>query len=276
MKMALFGASLAVVFAILAGWRSRDHDADRTEMVRLLALQPQAPRRFDPAMVADLPEPAQRYFRFAIAEGTPLLTVADLSMTGLFSLGDKDRPDYLEMRARQVLASPHGFVWKMRTQSGLLPMSGSDSAAWTRFWMGGIVPVARAGGDKDHARAAFGRMVAEAVFWTPAAVLPGRGVTWQPVGPDVAKVTVRHGAMTQSVDVTVDADGQPLSVTFPRWSNANPEKQYQEQPFGGFLSKFQSFQGYRVPTHVEAGNFFGTDRYFPFFIADVTDIFYPE
>jgi hypothetical protein len=38
--------------------------------------------RFDPAMVAGLPEPAQRFFKFAIAPGTPLLPVAEIDMGG--------------------------------------------------------------------------------------------------------------------------------------------------------------------------------------------------
>jgi len=37
-------------------------------------------------------------------------------------------------------------------------------------------------------------------------------------------------------------------------------------------SAFREFQGYRLPTDVEAGNFFGTGDYFPFYIADVSEI----
>jgi hypothetical protein len=60
-----------------------------------------------------------------------------------------------------------------------------------------------------------------------------------------------------------------------RWSNANPEKQYRLQPFGGVLSDFREVQGYRLPFRVEAGNMFGTDDYFVFFKAEVTDIRFP-
>ena len=275
MRILLFG-TIALVLIALVGWRHADRHADRSEMDRLLALQPETPERFDYEMIADLPEPAQRYFLFTIAQGTPLLPVAELSMTGLFSLGDKDQPNYMQMRAQQVLATPNGFVWEMHAQSGHLRLSGSDSGAWTRFWMGGVMPVARAGGDADHARAAYGRMVAEAVFWAPAALLPGPDVTWQAVDADTARVTVRHGEMVQSVNISLAPDGQPMHVVFDRWSDANPEKTYQKQPFGGYLSVFRTVQGYRVPTHVEAGNFFGTDAYFPFFIADVTEISLPD
>lgn len=259
----------------LAGWRLLDHMADRAEMVRLRNLQPENPPVFDYEMIEQLPEPAQRFFKFAIEEGTPLRLVADIQMTGQFSLGSKSNSNYMEMQASQVLAAPDGFVWKMRAQSGHLRLSGSDSSAWTRFWMGGLLPVARAGGDADHTRSAFGRNIAEAVFWAPAAVLPSSDVVWDAVGQDVARVTVTYQGLTQSVDLTVAFDGQPTEVVFQRWSNANPEQEYRFQPFGGYLTGFQEFEGYRLPTHVEAGNHFGTDAYFPFYRVDVTDVSFP-
>lgn len=50
-----------------------------------------------------------------------------------------------------------------------------------------------------------------------------------------------------------------------RWSNANPDKFWRLQPFGGTLSQFREFAGVMIPTQIEAGNFFGTADYFPFY-----------
>lgn len=266
---------LALSAVGLRAWRLSDHRADAGAAARLLAGQVRAPARFDPAMVGGLPEPARRFFVYAISPGTPLRTTARIAMAGRFAMGTKADPAYLDMTAEQTLAVPAGFVWRMSAQRGLLRLSGSDSESWTRFWLMGMVPVARMGGDIDHARSAYGRCVAEAVFWTPAALLPGPGVRWEQVDNDVARVTVDHGGLSQSVNVAVAPDGQPLEVRFDRWSNANPEKVYRLQAFGGYLSAFREFAGFRLPTHVEAGNFFGTDRYFPFFVVDVTEIEFP-
>ncbi len=201
-------------------------------------------------------------------------------MTGRFSLGSKEAPNYMAMRAHQLLAAPAGFVWSMSARGGLMRVSGSDAAAnggsWTRFWLMGLIPVARIGGTVDHRRSAFGRYVAEATFWTPAALLPGPGVVWEEVDETTARVTVTHDELQQSVDVTVDAEGRPVRVVFQRWSDANPDKTYRLQPFGGFLSEFRDFDGFRLPTHVEAGNHFGEDAFFPFFIADVSEITFPS
>jgi len=265
-----------VGLAALAVWRFADHWRDRAEMARLLATQPWEPVLFSRDMVAGLPKPAQRFFAFAIREGTPLWPVAKISMQGKFSLGTKKAPNYMAMSATQVLAAPEGFVWKMAAKSSLMRVSGSDSGTWTRFWLAGLLPVARAGSNRDHARSAYGRAVSEAVFWTPAAVLPGPDVTWKAMDDESVRVIVTRGDLSQEVILSVDAVGKPVQVVFPRWTNANADKAYRVQPFGGTLSEFRTFGGYQLPTHVEAGNGFGTPEYFPFFIADVTDIAFPS
>jgi hypothetical protein len=276
MKPALVLAVLVLILAVaaLGGLRWLDHRADRAEWNRLAALQPADPAVFSPDMVADLPGPARRFFTYAIRPGTPLLPVAEIDMGGKFSLGDRDAPAYQAMQAHQILAAPQGFVWSMRTLSGL-PLSGSDTGSWTRFRIFGVIPVARLGGDADHRRSAFGRYVAEAVFWTPAALLPGPGVDWIAIDGDTARVTVRHDGLEQAVDLILGPEGSPVEVRFQRWSDANPDKQHRLQPFGGYLSDFREVQGYRLPFRVEAGNMFGTAEYFPFFLAEVSAIRFP-
>jgi hypothetical protein len=270
--LSLLLALFALSIAVLALLRLSDRSAERAEWARLLSKQPERPLRFDPATAAGLPEAARRYFAYTVAPGTPLFPVAEIEMRGSFSL---KAPDYLPMQAHQILAPPHGFVWKMRLL-GSLPVSGSDSCKWTRFGLFGLVPVARAGGGADHARSAFGRCVIEAVFWTPAALLPGPGIVWEGVSENVARVTVTKGQLSQAVEITMDDDGRPLSVSMMRWSDANPQRQYRLQPFGGTLSDFRDVMGYRLPFRVEGGNRFGTESYFPFYKAEVTTVRFPR
>ena len=270
---------ISVIILLIAAlwlWRQADHHGDRAAMRRLIAGQTRTVAVFDTDMVASLPAAAQRYFRYTIAPGTPLHTVARIRMSGRFGLGDRNNPRYVPMTAEQVLAPPAGFVWTMRARFGVLPMSGSDSHTWTRFWLAGLFPVARTGGDPDHARSAFGRYIAEAVFWTPAALLPSADVQWQELDANRAQVTVTHGGLTQSVTVHVDEEGRPGEVRFQRWSNVNADKVWRLQPFGGYLSEHRCFAGFTLPTRVEAGNQFGTEDYFPFFRVQVDELEFPE
>jgi hypothetical protein len=74
------------------------------------------------------------------------------------------------------------------------------------------------------------------------------------------------------VDIRVDSSGKPLWVSIQRWSNANPDKVFRLQPFGGELSDFRTVAGYRIPFKVEGGNFFGTAEYFAFYRARIIGV----
>lgn len=277
MPMTIFYLLLAisgVSFVVLLALRLLDWRAEQQEWERLSDLQPKKPARYDPKMVADLPEPAQRFFNFAITPGTPLVPVVEIRMGGQFSLGARDRPNYQTMEASQILASPHGFIWRLQL-SGRLPLSGFDTGRWTRFRAFGLFPVVRTGDDADHAKSAYGRQIAESVFWAPAAVLPGPGVVWDDIDSTTACVTVSRESLSQTVNVKVGADGRPVEVSFLRWSNANPDRVYRFQPFGGTLSDFHEVQGYRLPFKVTAGNMFRSDDYFAFYRAEVSEIRFP-
>lgn len=193
-------------------------------------------------------------------------------MTGELGLGSLDDPKYSPMTAQQVLAPPHGLVWRVRVGA----LSGSDGAtptsSWTRFWLFGLIPVLRAGNNEDHRRSALGRVVAEGAFWAPATLLPGDNVRWEAIDENSARAIVSINGFEQNVDVTVSQNGQPTQVVISRWSNENPNREYQLQPFGGYLNDFRQFGGYTLPTAVEGGNHFGTDKYFPFFKAKISEI----
>jgi hypothetical protein len=201
----------------------------------LLSQRELTPATFDPAMVADLPEIGQRYFANAIVPGTPLHRVARLEMEGSLILNGRELP----MRADQILAPPHGFVWRARAGSGLIRFSGSDGfwngdTSWTRFWLWGVLPVARIADTEDHARAAAARN--------------GDGD--------------RVGA------------GRVLEMTTLRWSDAHPDRIYRLQPFGGRMLAHATHQGFTIPTAMEIGNLYGTPEYAPFFRARVTRVEY--
>jgi hypothetical protein len=232
--------------------------------------------RFDPAMVEGLPAPARRWFLHALPPGTELRKVAEIEMEGELGLGTRDAPRYLPMRARQILAPPHGFVWIPRMGRFPMRVTGSDGhapdGAWMRFWLLGLVPVARAADTPDLVRSAAARGIAEAALWLPAALLPGEGVTWAAMDESHARVTVRYGADSYPMELEVAEDGRLLSVRMMRWSDANPERVFRWQPFGGTVTAWAAFGGITVAAAVEAGNHFGMPEYFPFYRARVLDL----
>ena len=266
----LGGMVLLILLAMLF-WRQLDHHADRVAWNTLARANQHKQTFFSLDMIRDLPEPARRYYLFTITPGTPIHTAVRLKITGKIGRGTLSDHSYLPMEAEQILAPPHGLIWKVRAGQ----LSGSDGvmpdASWTRFWLFGVLPVVRAGGS-DHHRSAFGRVIAEAAIWAPASLLPSDCVRWDTVDENTARAIVRGCNFEQAVDITVDERGAPTAYVIQRWSNENPERIYREQPFGGVGSDFRWFDGYRLPASVEGGNHFGTDAYFPFYKARVLTV----
>ncbi len=276
MKMpgiALSVASLTLL-ALLA-WQWTDRRADQAIWHQLIAQSGQPKPVFDYTMTQGLPDPAQRYFRYMIREGTPLVTAVEIEMKGELGLGTATNPTYRDMRAQQLLSPPYGLVWDVKAGA----LRGSDvvtpETSWTRFWLYNVIPVVRVGGAVDHHRSAFGRVIAEAALWVPASLLPSSLVRWEEVDQTTARAIVTFAGFEQAVNITVAADGRPTRVVIPRWSNENPEKVFREQPFGGELSDFKAFGGYTLPTRVTGGNQFGTQDYFPFYRVSVLDVRFP-
>lgn len=255
------------------------HSRDQAQVRRVRAALEQtheaAPPRYDPAMVADLPEIAQRYFARAIEPGTPLHRTVRLEMEGAFILNGTSMP----MTARQILAPPaRGFVWQAEVGTGLMRFAGSDGyhappdgpvTSWTRFWLRGLIPLVRTGDTRDHARAAATRVMMEAI-WSPASLLPRFGARWTQTGLVTAEIRFEGVDDIEPLQITFDAGGTPIEVQALRWTDANPEKRYRLQPFGGRMLEMGRHAGFLIPVSVELGNMHGTPEYAPFFLARIT------
>lgn len=267
-------APLAALAGILALLQASDAAQRGRVRAALLALRDPSPARFDPAMTAGLPDIAQRYFARAIAPGTPLHRVVTLRMEGTFILNGRSLP----MQARQILAPPSGgFVWQARVGTGAMAFSGSDGAltsaagteSWTKFALHGLIPLVRAGRTADHARAAATRVMLESL-WVPATLLPQSGARWVQTGPDSARISFDSLPDLPPLDLTLDAAGDPVELCALRWSDANPDRIWRLQPFGGRVLETGCFGGFRIPVRVDLGNLWGTPDHVPFFLARIT------
>jgi hypothetical protein len=269
------GAVLLVGGAVAIGLRThrRAMRAAGAAYAQVAAREGAPLKRFALTEIAGLPEIAQRYFRHAIAPGTPLYTVAELEMEGTFLLGDKRKFRTYQMSARQALSPPDQFVWIPNMRSGGMTISGSDALvrgeAWSRFWLSGLVPVAQERTNRDLVRSAQFRAAVEGALWLPASMLPENGVRWEQVGANDARVTLRRFQPQIVLHLKIDEAGRVMEVVGERWSNANPTKVFRLQPFGGTMLAEGSFQGFTIPTEVAVGNHYRTEEYLPFFQARI-------
>jgi hypothetical protein len=227
-------------------------------------------RRFAPEMVDGLPDPARRYLLHAIAPGTPLATNVRLDMRGTLRLGPSSKP--LPMRSEEMLAPPHGYVWKARVGRGLVRFSGFDAYAdglgEMRWWAAGVVPIVRANGP-DLARAAEGRLLGETIF-LPSLLLPSAGARWEAVDDSTARVRLRGSLEEVVMTIEVDSAGVLHRASFPRWNvdSANGPLGYVDFA-SDRLAQERTFDGYTIPTRFRSGWRLGQPEEFPFFFAAI-------
>jgi hypothetical protein len=229
-------------------------------------------QRFSQGMLEGQPEIARRYFAHAIADGTPLPSTVELEMRGTFLLGDKRKYQTYSMHARQILRPPYEFVWMPTLRSGLMSITGSDGLvsgrAWTRLWLLKLIPVANVRTSPDMVRSAAFRAASEGL-WLPASLLPANDVRWVQTGPDTAQVTIGRTEPPITLQLSLARNGAVRSVVGQRWSNANPEKRFRLQPFGGTVADEITVGGFTIPAKLKVGNHYGTRDYLPFFQAEV-------
>jgi hypothetical protein len=258
----------AALVAVAAGalgfvhWR----DARSAAAVERALVRPPGAQPFDPAALDGLPEPARRYLAGAVAPGTPPARSVFLHMKGRFLLGDAWRP----LTADERLAAD-GLVWRAEVSAGVpvrvYDTLGPDGAAM-RAWALGVLPVARADGP-DITRSGAGRLAAE-MIWLPSALLPGPGVAWEAVDADTARYRVTVAGHPLAVEVRVDADGRPVTVSMQRWGDPGADGVFREARFGAELSDPRTFGGYTIPTKIRVGWHFGSAHFAPFIEAEVT------
>lgn len=253
---------------IVSLWLGRLRQEHGLESLWKELQSPVATEVFDQATVDNLPAPARRYFRHAIAPGTPIARSVRLTMHGSFRL----RPDasLVPMHAEQILSPPHGLIWKARMGSGLMRFQGFDRYAKgegaMRWWLHGLVPLVRAAGP-DVSRSAAARVAGESLL-IPSALLPQSGVEWEAVNDTTAHVRLKVGEEACRLTLTVDAAGhvERMSLMRRRDNAGNGRPGYVR--FGvDQITEERTFDGYTVPTQFRAGWKLGEPDEFPFFFA---------
>ena len=193
----------------------------RAEALRAAA--PAAPRRFHPADVAVLPEPARRWLTHAVPEGTPLAGAMELRTHGEIRLGH-----WRPFTAQQVIVPGAGFIWAARSRLAGVPVLGYDSYADGRGEMnwrvGGVVPV-QSGSGFDVTLSAFDRLVSESVL-VPTALVDA---DWsEGYGRNAAVFTRQQDGQSHWTRVTVwiEPDGRLANVSLWRWGDPGGEGQW--------------------------------------------------
>lgn len=251
------GAAVAAGLAL--GGRALWKERTLSQLERSLG-QPTGGARFDEAMVADLPPPARRYFRHAIASETPLATSVRLRMSG--RMRPSPEADFVDLEAKETLAPPRGFVWRARLRMKGLPVRVDDHYAAGQGEVAvsalRVFPI-QTDSSPEVTRSSRGRLAGESA-WVPAALLPANGAVWEAVNEDHARVTLTIDGESIALTIRVDEAGRLQEIAMRRYGNVGVPD-WQEIPYGFAVEREETFGGYTIPTKLRGGWWYGTERY---------------
>lgn len=207
----LFLIAFAAVAAIVAG-ANRWQAQTRELQARLASGQTGVtPTTYDPAELAGLPDPVQRYFETVLIPEQPMITAVSINHSGTFNMGTTDERWQPFTSEQSVVTQRPGFVWDARISMapGLTAfvhdayVTGEGILTARLF---GLLTVMEQPPTPELAEGELMRYLAEGT-WYPTALLPSQGVVWEAVNETQAQATLRDGDVTVTLLFTFNDAG---------------------------------------------------------------------
>jgi len=237
----------------LAG-RLRHERATDALVADLLADADRSRRAVADEDAAGLPDPVGRYLDAALGDDQPYVRTVRLRQRGEFRLGGAESPWKPFDATQHVTVRPPGFVWDAGIEvAPLVPVRVVDSyvhgAGGLRATLLGLVPVADAAPGPELDEGELVRYLAEAV-WYPTALLPGEGVSWEPIDDRSARATVEHRETAASAVFHFDDEDLITRVTAER-PRRRPDGRFEPTPWIGSFADYRERNGVTVPAEAE-------------------------
>lgn len=252
------GTVTAMILAVWVGQIATERRIER-EVGELLARRAEIePETITESDLAGLPEPVQRWLRWAQVIGKERPLTVRLEQKGEFRLSE-DR-DWMPFTAEQhYTTDPPGFIWNVSMKMfPLVTIAGRDryidGSGSIDMRLFSLIPVAdETGGGLNQG--ALLRYLNE-IMWFPGAALSPY-IAWSPIDAHSARATMTYGDIAGSATFIFDDEGRLTNMTADRY---NDEKDA-VLPWSTPIEAYGEFQGTRVPVegmgvwHYETGDF---------------------
>jgi hypothetical protein len=200
---------------------------------------------------AALPEPVQRYLRYALRDATPELRTVRILHGGSF----RTKPDApwspIEGEEYFTVGKP-GFVWAARMEASRFLWIGVrdrviDGHGNMLVKLYSAFTVVDATGPEMDEGSRM-RWLAE-TMWFPSA-LAGKGIGWEAIDAHSARATLLDGGLPVSVVFDFDDEGKISGLHAQRYYDAGGGR-FVLMPWLGRAADYRELGGIRVPTSVE-------------------------
>lgn len=210
------------------------------------------PRLFSYKDLKGLPEPVQRYFKYALKDGQEHIRSVSLKQAGEFRT--KEVNPWIPFEAEQHFAtgSP-SFVWHARlSPSPYIWIEARDMYYEGSGAMVGklcsAIPLSSAAG-KETDISSLVRFLTEAA-WFPTALLPGKNIEWKAIDSNSARAAINDHGYSVSAIFTFGDRGEITKITTEdKYRNVNGR--YKREHWTGHFKNYQAVSGIKIPTEVE-------------------------
>lgn len=237
-------SALAVPVAALVAAKWLVARQTRNDVADLFSTAETSPvQTHDPADLADLPAPVQRYFRHVLTPGQPYLKTVRLRHDGQFKTDLKK--DWIPITGEEYFrADTPGYIWVGTTAWFTARDDYVAGRGSLTVRLLGTVPIVQGSGP-SYDQGELLRWLAEAA-WFPTSLLPGGPVIWSPVDDYSATATLTDHGQTVSCLMTFNEQDELVQCQAQRCNDAtHPET---TETWVCRLFDYRDWHGLRVPT----------------------------
>jgi hypothetical protein len=246
-------------------------DADRRRL--LDRPRPPHPPLVTEEMLAGLPEPAQRYLRYAGVVGRPLVDTVRVRQRCRM----RPAPNGFSFRivAEQWYSvEPPGFIWDATVPVVCIPVVRGrdgylDGHGLMTIKAGSLIPFVNASGPEMD-QASLLRHLSE-MAWFPSGFLRDR-ISWEAIDDSTVRVSITDGDLTATGVLEIDPEGR--LVAFRAERHAMVGKAFELRPWSAPTYAYGEFEGLRLPTSGAAVWTLPDGTELPYIEVELTDVEY--
>lgn len=224
-------------------------------------------------MLASLPEPAQRYLRYAGLIGKPMIDTVRVRQAGRM----RPTPNGISIplvAEQWYTVEPPGFIWDATVPVAGIPVVRGrdgylDGKGVMTIKVGSLIPVVDAAGPEMD-RASLLRHLSE-MPWFPSAFLRER-VSWEAIDDATVRVSIVDGDLRATGTLTVDAEGR--LVEFRSERHAMVGRGFELRPWSAPTYAYGEFEGLRLPIRGAAVWTLPDGSTLPYIEVELTEVEY--
>jgi len=219
----IISATIGILFIALLFGRMRLHLKFKKQVAALYGNAGNVSDKiYHSSQLYGLPEPVERYFRYALRDEQPYINSVRLKHIGSFKADLKK--GFIPISGEQYFSvQPPQFIWKGSTTMFTARDSYIADYGNLKVSLLNLFTVVDAKGNEIN-EGELQRWLAESV-WFPTNLLPSENVTWAAIDENAAKLSFRYKAIAFDFTVTFNALGEITAMeTYRFMTDKNREK----------------------------------------------------